>query len=179
MPSGVIAAGPPRSHAVQGFDMFWLLALILVIVGIVGTVVPGLPGPILVFAGVLLAAWGDGFARIGAGTLILLALMAIAAYAVDFAASAIGVRLAGASTRAAAGAALGAVAGLFFGLPGLILGPFVGGVLGELTVRRSLPRAGRAGLAAWVGFVVGTALKLALVFGVIGLAALALVVQRG
>ncbi|MBA2602733.1 MAG: DUF456 family protein, partial [Acidobacteria bacterium] len=80
--------------------------------------------------------------------------------------------------RAAAGAALGAVAGLFFGLPGLILVLSWGG-LGELTVRRSLPRAGRAGLAAWVGFVVGTALKLALVFGVIGLAALALVVQRG
>ena len=121
--------------------MLWLLAFILVIVGIVGTVVPGLPGPILVFAGVLLAAWGDGFARIGAGTLILLALMTIAAYAVDFAASAVGVRLAGASTRAAVGAALGAVAGLFFGLPGLILGPFVGAVLGELTVRRSLPGA--------------------------------------
>ena len=159
--------------------MFWLLALVLVLVGIVGTVVPGLPGPILVFAGVLLAAWADGFARIGAGTLIILAVMTVAAYAVDFAASAVGVRRAGASTRAAVGAALGAIAGMFFGLPGLILGPFVGAVLGELTVRRNLSMAGRAGLAAWIGFVIGTALKLALVFAVIGLAVLTLVVQRG
>ena len=154
--------------------LLWLAALVLVITGLIGTVLPGLPGPILVFAGVLLAAWADGFARIGPFTLVLLGLMTLAAYAVDFAASAVGVRHAGASTRAAVGAALGAVAGIFFGLPGLILGPFVGAVLGELTVRRNLSLAGRAGLAAWIGFVVGTAIKLTLVFGMIGIAAFAL-----
>jgi hypothetical protein len=153
--------------------VLWLLALVLVITGVVGTVLPGLPGPILVFAGVFVAAWADGFARLGPFTLFLLAVMTVAAYAVDFLASAVGVRHAGASRRAAVGAALGAVAGIFFGLPGLILGPFVGAVLGELTVRRSLPGAGRAGLAAWIGFVIGTAIKLALVFGIIGIAALA------
>ena len=154
--------------------LLWVAAVVLVITGVVGTILPGLPGPILVFAGVLLAAWADGFARIGPLTLIVLATMTIAAYAVDFAASAVGVRHAGASTRAAVGAALGTVAGIFLGLPGLILGPFVGAVIGELTVRRNLPLAGRAGLAAWIGFVVGTAIKLALVFGIIGIAALTL-----
>jgi uncharacterized protein YqgC (DUF456 family) len=159
--------------------MLWLLAILLVVIGLVGTIVPALPGPILVFTGLLVAAWADGFTRIGVFTLIVLAVLTVAAYAVDFAASAVGVRRAGASTRAAVGAALGALAGIFFGLPGLILGPFVGALLGELTVRRNLPLAGRAGLAAWIGFVVGTAVKLALVFGMIGLAALAFAVNRG
>ncbi|MBA3231235.1 MAG: DUF456 domain-containing protein [Acidobacteria bacterium] len=135
---------------------------------------PGLPGPILVFAGVLVAAWGDGFARIGPLTLVALGLITAAAYAIDIAAAALGVRRVGASPRAAVGAALGAIAGLFFGLPGLIIGPFAGAVAGELTVRRDLRAAGRAGLAAWIGFIVGTALKLTLVFVVIGVALLAL-----
>lgn len=156
--------------------MLWLLAVLLILTGLVGTVLPGLPGPILVFLGVFVGAWADDFTHIGPITLVAAALMTIAAYAVDFLASAAGVRHAGASTRAAVGAALGAVAGIFFGLPGLILGPFVGAVLGELTVRRHLRSAGRAGVAAWIGFVVGTAVKLALVFGVIGLAAFALAV---
>jgi uncharacterized protein YqgC (DUF456 family) len=154
--------------------MLWLLAVLLILTGLAGTVLPGLPGPILVFAGVFVGAWADDFAHIGGLTLFVLAMMTAAAYAVDFLASAAGVRHAGASTRAAVGAALGAVAGIFFGLPGLILGPFVGAVLGELTVRRHLGGAGRAGLAAWIGFIVGTAVKLALVFGMIGIAALAL-----
>ncbi len=154
--------------------MAWILALILVVAGVVGTVMPGLPGPILVFAGVLVAAWGDGFARIGPLTLVALGLITAAAYAIDIAAAALGVRRVGASPRAAVGAALGAIAGLFFGLPGLIIGPFAGAVAGELTVRRDLRAAGRAGLAAWIGFIVGTALKLTLVFVVIGVALLAL-----
>lgn len=156
--------------------LLWLIAIALIIIGVVGTVMPGLPGPILVFVGVLVGAWADDFAHIGGLTLFVLAMMTAAAYAVDFLASAAGVRHAGASTRAAVGAALGAVAGIFFGLPGLILGPFVGAVLGELTVRRHLRSAGRAGLAAWIGFIIGTAVKLALVFAVIGVAVLALLV---
>jgi uncharacterized protein len=156
--------------------VLWLLAVLLILTGLVGTVLPGLPGPILVFVGVFLGAWAGDFAHIGALTLFVMAMMTAAAYAVDFLAAAAGVRHAGASTRAAVGAALGAVAGIFFGLPGLILGPFVGAVIGELTVRRHLRSAGRAGVAAWIGFVVGTAVKLALVFGMIGIAALALLV---
>jgi uncharacterized protein YqgC (DUF456 family) len=156
--------------------LLWLLALLLIVIGVVGTVMPGLPGPILVFAGVFLAAWADDFTHIGGLTLLLLFIMTAAAYAVDFLAAAAGVRVAGASARAAVGAALGGIAGVFFGLPGLIVGPFLGAVLGELTVRRHLLRAGRAGVAAWIGFVIGTAVKLALVFGVIGVAILALLV---
>lgn len=135
---------------------------------------PGLPGPVLVFLGLLLAAWGDGFSRVGIATMVLLGLLTAAAYVVDMAAMVLGVRRSGASGRAVAGAALGMLLGLPLGLPGLLLGPFVGAVLAELTVRRDARQAGRAGLAAWLGFVVGTITKLALVFAMIGIFAAAL-----
>jgi uncharacterized protein len=61
------------------------------------------------------------------------------------------------------------VLGLFLGLPGLIIGPFAGAVLGELSAHRDLKRAGRAGVAAWIGFAIGTAVKVALAFSMIAI----------
>ena len=155
--------------------IWWLIALLLIAVGVLGTLLPALPGPILVFAGVLVGAWADGFTRIGPGTLVLLGVLTAAAYAVDLVSAAAGARRAGASRRAVAGAALGALAGLFFGLPGLVIGPFVGAVLGELTVRGDMRGAGRAGLFAALGFAIGMAARVAIVFAMIGIAATAFV----
>jgi len=149
--------------------LLWVLAVVLVAVGLAGIVLPALPGTILIFAGLLLAAWADGFARVGTGTLVLLGVIAAASYAVDFVAAALGAKHLGASPRAMTGAALGTLLGLFFGLPGLILGPFVGAVLGELSVHRDLGRAGRAGVAAWIGFAIGTAVKVALAFSMVAI----------
>jgi len=153
--------------------MAWVLAVALVIVGVIGTVLPALPGPILVFAGVFVAAWADGFQRIGVWTLIVLGLLTVLAHVVDLLAAAAGVDRSGASRRAVVGAALGTVAGLFFGLPGLVVGPFVGAVLAELTIRGDVRASTRAGLFAWIGFMIGLALKMAIVFGMIGIAVLA------
>jgi uncharacterized protein YqgC (DUF456 family) len=72
------------------------------------------------------------------------------------------------------GAALGTIAGLFFGLPGVIVGPFVGAVIGELTTNRDFAKAGKAGVAAWIGFAIGTAVKVALAFLMIGIFLVAL-----
>ena len=149
--------------------LLWVLAVVLVAVGLAGIVLPALPGTILIFAGLLLAAWADGFARVGTGTLVLLGVIAAASYAVDFVAAALGAKHLGASPRAMTGAALGTLLGLFLGLPGLILGPFVGAVLGELSVHRDLGRAGRAGVAAWIGFAIGTAVKVALAFSMVAI----------
>ena len=153
--------------------ILWLLAIVLVVVGIAGTVLPGLPGPILVFLGLLLGAWAGEFSRVGIATIALLGLITAAAYVVDMAAMVLGVQRSGASGRAVVGAALGLLLGLPLGLPGLLIGPFVGAVLAELTVRRDARQAGRAGLAAWIGFIVGTVTKLALVFAMIGIFAAA------
>jgi hypothetical protein len=144
--------------------LLWAVAVVLVVVGFAGILLPALPGTILIFAGLLLGAWADGFTRVGVGTLVLLGVIAAASYGVDFVAAALGVKRLGASPRAMAGAAAGTLLGLFFGLPGLILGPFVGAVLGELSANRDVARAGRAGMAAWIGFAVGAVVKVALAF---------------
>ncbi len=148
--------------------LLWLAAALLLIAGFIGLVLPAVPGAPLIFAGMLLAAWAEDFQYIGAGTLSVLALMAALSYAADFAAGALGAKRFGASRRAVIGAAIGAIAGLFFGLPGGLLGPFVGAVGGELSTRRSLGDAGRAGVGATLGLVLGAAAKIALAFAMIG-----------
>lgn len=148
--------------------VLWVSALLLVLIGLIGALVPVLPGPVLVFAGLLLASWADDFARVGPATLAILALLTVAVYVVDFLAGAYGVEKTGASRRAVLGAVFGTVVGLFFGLAGLILGPFVGAVLAELTVKPRLVDAGRAGAGAWLGIVLGAAAKMALIFVMLG-----------
>jgi uncharacterized protein YqgC (DUF456 family) len=153
--------------------LLWLLAAVLVVAGILGLVLPVLPGTPLLFAGLLIAAWAEDFAYVGAGTLAGIAVLAILTYPIDFAATALGARRFGASKRAAVGAAVGALVGLFFGIPGILLGPFIGAVIGELTAQRGLGEAGRAGVGAMVGLVLGAAGKMALAFSMLGLFALA------
>lgn len=145
------------------------LAIILVLVGMAGAVVPGLPGPILVLAGLVWLAWLDGFAHAGTGTVAILVVLTAACYVVDFGATALGASRAGAGRWAIVGAVAGTVVGLFFGLPGLIMGPFLGAVAGEYVSRRSLAQATRAGFGTWVGLVVGTAVKVALVLSMVGI----------
>lgn len=146
-----------------------VLAGLLVVVGVVGTVLPALPGPVFVFAGLTLASWTEDLVYAGVGTLVVLAMLTATTFLVDFVATALGAKKLGASPRAATGAALGALVGLFFGLPGVLIGPFAGAVLAELSQQRSFEEASRAGLGAWIGMVFGAAAKLALVFTMIGI----------
>lgn len=148
--------------------LLWILAALLVIGGIAGLVLPVLPGAPLVFAGLVAAAWAEHFVYIGTGTIILLALFAALASAVDFIASALGAKHCGASPRAVTGAVIGGVVGLFFGIPGVLLGPFAGAVIGELSLRRNLHAATRAGLGASLGLLLGAAIKIALAFTMLG-----------
>ena len=134
----------------------WVVAIILVVAGMAGLLFPILPGAPMLFAGLLAAAWAEGFEHVGAGTLIVLGIMALFMYVLDFLAGAFGARRFGASNRAIIGAALGAIVGLFFGIPGILLGPFIGAVLGELTARSDWRTAGRAGIGATVGSVIPT-----------------------
>jgi hypothetical protein len=149
--------------------LLWVLGAVLVAIGLVGVVVPALPGTVLVFAGLLLAAWADNFTRVGVWTLAVIGVIGAASYGVDFVAAALGAKHLGASRRAMAGAALGTLFGLFLGLPGIIVGPFIGAVLGELSLNRDVKQASRAGVAAWIGFVIGIAVKVGLVFLMIGI----------
>jgi uncharacterized protein YqgC (DUF456 family) len=156
-----------------GALVLWMLAVGLVLVGIVGTVLPGIPGAILVLAGLALAAWIDGFARVGLGTLAVLAALTAATYAIDLTATAVGARRFGTSWWGVLGAVAGAMIGLFFGLPGLVLGPFLGAFAAELIARRDVRQAGRAGVGAWLGLLLGTAARLALILAMVGIFAVA------
>jgi uncharacterized protein len=156
--------------------LLWVAAVALILVGLAGTVLPALPGTPLVFVGLLLAAWADGFTKVGWFTLVLLALLTAASLAIDFFASSLGAKKVGASRLAIAGSVLGGLVGFFFGLPGLFLGPFLGAALGEYISLRSLKRAGKVGLATWLGILFGTAAKIALAFTMLGLFIFAYVV---
>lgn len=159
-----------------GLELLWyVLAAVLIVAGLAGTVVPALPGVPLVFAGMLLAAWVDGFTHIGAATLVILGVLALIATLLDFIAGVLGARHVGASRRALVGAAIGTVVGLFFGIPGLLLGPFIGALVGELGAGGSVSRATTVGVGAWFGFIVGTVVKLGVSFAMLGIFVLALV----
>jgi uncharacterized protein len=152
-----------------GVVMLWLLAAVLVGAGVAGLVLPVIPGPPMILAGLVLAAWAEGFAHVGGFTITVLAIMAFIAIAVDFAAGAFGAKRFGASPRAMFGAVAGAVLGLFFGIPGIIFGPFIGAVIGELSVRMDIQSAGLSGMGVWLGLVIGAVAKVAIGFAMIGL----------
>lgn len=158
--------------------LYYLLAILLVVVGIAGTILPALPGLPLVFAGMLLAAWAGDFQQVGMPMLVVLGLLTLFSLAVDFSATALGAKRVGASRLAIIGAMLGTFGGLFFGPLGLLLGPFVGAIGGELIHRRSLHKqdlgqAAKIGVGTWFGILFGTVLKLALAFTMLGLFAFA------
>ena len=153
--------------------LLWIVSGVMVVAGLVGIVLPALPGHVLILAGLVLAAWADGFRHVSGWTLGVIAIVAVASYGIDFVAAAMTTKKLGASRRAMAGAAIGTLGGLFFGLPGLIAGPFVGAVIGELTATKDLRQAGRAGVAATIGFAVGTAVKVGFAFAMIAVFAAA------
>jgi uncharacterized protein YqgC (DUF456 family) len=154
--------------------LLWLLGALLVVTGLAGLVVPALPGTALIFIGLVIAAWADGFSRVGFGPLFLIAVLAVLSYVAEFGAAALGARRVGASRRAIAGAILGTFLGLPLGLVGVILGPLIGALVGEWTVERDLWRAGKVGIASWIGFVLGTAAKVALGVAMVAVFLLAL-----
>ena len=149
--------------------MLWIIGAILTFTGLAGLLLPLVPGAPLLFLGLLLGAWAENFRYIGLWTLLLLAGMAALTYVVEFVASILGVKKYGGSRRAMVGAALGGIVGMFLGIPGILLGPFVGAVIGELSLQRSLDEASRAGFGTVVGLAIGVAGKLAIGIAMIGI----------
>lgn len=157
-----------------GSTVYYVLAGILILVGIAGVVLPAIPGLPLVFAGMLLAAWAGGFQQVGATTLVVLGVLTVLSMGIDFWAAAIGARRVGASRLALVGAIVGTLAGLVLGPIGLFVGPFVGALGGELLHGRKLDAAGmgqatRVGFGTWLGIAMGIALKLMLALAMLGL----------
>jgi uncharacterized protein len=149
--------------------LLWILALAMMAAGVVGTVLPAIPGPTLVFAGIALAAWIDDFTRISVWIVVAVGILAAITWVIDLVASVAGAKRVGASPWAIAGAAIGTVTGVFAGFVGLLFLPLVGAAIGEYLAKRDALRAGKVGLATWLGLLIGTAIKVAIVFAMLGL----------
>jgi uncharacterized protein YqgC (DUF456 family) len=147
--------------------LFYVLAAILVVVGLAGIVLPALPGLPLVFAGMLVAAWTDGFERVQWWWLLILGILTLLSLLIDFWATAMGAKRVGASRKALVGAVVGTFVGIFFAPIGLFAGPFVGALLGEFWHGRrfdtqGIGKATKVGFGTWMGIVFGVVLKIAL-----------------
>lgn len=149
--------------------LWWILSALIVISGLVGVVVPVLPGIPIMFAGLILAAWSTGFEPVGWGTIGVLGALTVLSVMIDFLSAAFGAKRQGASPRAFWGATLGAIVGLFFGLVGIVLGPFIGAVAAEMAAGSGAQQAGRSGYGVWIGLVLGTAAKMAIAFLMLGI----------
>jgi len=149
--------------------VWWAVAMSLIVLGVLGTFIPGIPGPVAVFAGMLLAAWIDHFTRVGWVALVILGALTAAALAIDTLASVMGARRVGASRPALIGALIGTVVGLFFGFVGILVAPFVGAVIGELSSRPHVPSAVRVGVGTWIGLAVGAFAKIVIVLAMLAL----------
>jgi uncharacterized protein YqgC (DUF456 family) len=167
-------------------DMTWLAwtgVIMLLLVGVAGTVLPALPGTVLVFAGVLLGAWLDDFTRVTPWVVVLCGVLSALAWATDFVAGMLGAKRVAASGWALVGATVGTVAGVFTGFIGLLFMPLAGAMAGELWAqyrkvvlaphRDNAKRAVEVGVATWLGLLIGTAVKLALVLATVGVFAVA------
>lgn len=144
--------------------------------GLAGTVLPILPGTLLVWGGIVLGAWIDNFTRVGTTTVWVISALAVLAWALDYVAGLLGASKAGASRQALLGAAIGTVAGLFMGFVGVLFMPLVGAAIGEYLARKDHNRAVRVGMATWIGIMVGLVAKVVLGFVMVGIFVTALLI---
>jgi uncharacterized protein YqgC (DUF456 family) len=155
-------------------NFLWIVSAALILLGLAGTVLPLLPGTLLVWSGVLLGAWIDDFTRVGVSTVVIISILAALAWALDFVAGLMGAKRAGASRLALVGAAVGTVVGIFMGLVGVLFMPLVGAAVGEYWAQRDQQRAAKVAFATWVGLMLGMVAKVVLSFVMVGIFLVAL-----
>lgn len=152
------------SHALVG-----ILSFVLIIGGILGAVLPFLPGLPVSFVGLLIYAWYTDFQSVSALALVVFGLLIAATVALDIFAPAIAAKGHKASSFGTLGAVIGTVLGvIIFGPLGIILGPFIGAFVGELAnTGASTDRAFKVAYAAVIGMLVGTVFKLMVGLGMV------------
>ena len=155
----------------------WILSVLMIVLGLAGTVLPLLPGVVLIFAGILIGAWIDDFTVVSGLAVGITGVLGALALALDAAAGALGARKAGASREAVIGTLIGTVLGVLSGLWGLIFFPLLGAIVGQYWVERDAIRAGNVGLATWLGMAIGMIAKVALGFMMVGVFVAALLIE--
>ena len=141
--------------------LWWLIAIVLMAVGLIGTVLPVVPGTVIIVAAALIHQIMLGTEKsLGWWNVAVLVLLMLLSYALEFASGYFGAKRFGATKWGAYGALLGAIIGLFVPFPGLIIGPIVGAIAGELLAGKRLVSAGRAGWGTLLGNLAGLIGKL-------------------
>lgn len=139
-----------------------IIGLILAIAGMVGCILPVLPGPILSFCALILISWTKNWQIFSQTFLIVMGAITALLVLLDYVAPALGAKKYGASRRGLWGSAIGMIIGIFFIPPwGMIVGAFIGALVGELAAGKSGSKALRAGWGILIGNVLGVGLKLA------------------
>ena len=154
----------------------WIVAVLLILAGVAGAVLPALPGVPLIFVGMLLAAWINGFQFISVFTVVVMGILTVFAIVVDYVAATLSAKRAGASKQGMIGAVGGTIAGIFTGFWGLVFMPLVGAVIGELIAHKGMFRAGKVGAATWFRLIIAIAVKLAVTFTMVGIFIAALLI---
>ncbi|MGD0662908.1 MAG: DUF456 domain-containing protein [Syntrophorhabdales bacterium] len=149
---------------------FWtVITLLIMAIGLVGTVLPVIPGILLIYAGYLLYGFATGWQAYGLAAIVGWSVVTALVLLLDVFAGAIGARKYGATRFGTWGSLIGGVIGaLAAGFPGLILGPFVGATAGELLRGRSHREALRSGWGTFLGFMAGSVIKIAIGVVMIG-----------
>jgi uncharacterized protein len=143
--------------------LFLTFGILLMILGIIGCLVPVLPGPPFSFIGLILLHISR-FGQFPSNVLVILGIITLAVTIMDYIVPVWGTKKLGGSKYGTRGATVGLVIGLFFGPLGIIMGPFIGAVVGELIFKDDFNYAFKAGLGSLLGFMAGIGLKLAVSF---------------
>lgn len=155
-------------------QFLWIISAVLVLLGLAGTVLPVLPGTLLVWLGLFLGAWSEDFTRVSIGTMVFITFLAVFASALDFVAGLLGAKRAKASKLALVGAAVGTVVGIFMGLIGVLFMPLLGAAIGEYWAQKDHQNAARVAFATWVGMMLGMIAKIVIAFMMLGIFLIAL-----
>ena len=138
-----------------------IVSIVIIIIGLIGTMVPMLPGIPLIYLSYIIWGLASAWRDYGTTTMIILGFVTVASVLLDYYAGAAGAKKFGASTAGVIGAFLGAIFGIiFFNIPGLILGPFAGAVIGEMIAGKPQKEVWRAGWGAFLGFLAGSFFKI-------------------
>lgn len=152
----------------------WFISAALVLLGLAGTVLPALPGTLLVWLGLFLGAWSEDFTRVSIGNMVFITFLAVFASALDFVAGLLGAKRAKASKLALIGAAVGTVVGIFMGLIGVLFMPLLGAAIGEYWAQKDHQHAARVAFSTWLGMMLGMIAKIVIAFMMLGIFLIAL-----
>ncbi len=133
--------------------LLWLITAVFLLLGLVGTILPGLPGVALAFVGILIYAIGTGFSTIAPSTVVIFGIISLLAWLVSYAGSVLGARAGGGQRKALLGALLGALIGLLGGPSGIFVGAFLGSFMGALLEGKSQEKAMKVAVLSTLGIL--------------------------